>query len=468
MYNPASAKSQAGIPGDYSRRAGLHNVGMGGAGHRMGPPGGRPSPVPSQNSGAPRIDSNNEVVQFLKEIGLQMYSTILLQNGFDEMETLLAIEEGDLRGMGVPTYHIVRLRKHLQDVRRQMGQDDTNPNHPVVAFLTNIGLGQYAGVLIRSGFDDMETLGLVEDADLKDMGLPRGHAVKLRRRLHEHELSSASRDERVYYSTKTDARASPPAGPPTTQKNTWERPLPTPALQMPPSMAQSYAQSVHEEHPVPEQMKTAVEQSWESVQALGSAFVGEMLYRNTFQLDPSAMDLFPLHVRQKYKEWTADETPEEELDIFESAALKKLFSKFINAIGCTVAGLNDMSKLVPLLTKLGARHVQYGVGEERWETLGKALQMTLQNILKEDFTHEVQTAWVTVYNFMASIMIQGLRQAKDASISVRGLSGNMSAASTGVDGEEENSQCSSAMHQRALEEAQQRQAEEEHQRLSGR
>jgi len=382
------------------------------------------------------IDPNNEVVAFLHHVGLSTYASVLVRNGFDDMETLMEIEDADLRALGVPLYHTVRLRKSLQELRRQMGgAEETDPNHPVVDFLNSIGLGKYASVLIKSGFDDMETLALVEDSDLKDMGLPRGHAVKLRKRLHAHELEAAAIDDRVFYSKRqvssripTPQTPTPPAGSsahstPTAsaakQKGGQFSLGPPHGRQLPQISVNPVAavrMSTAPAGPLPsDQMKSAVEQSWDKVQAQGSFVVGELLYRYTFKLDPQAKELFPVHVRQKYREWTADELcAEEEEDIWQSAALKRLFGKFVNAIGCTVAGLNEMTKLVPMLSKLGARHVQYRVTEERWEVLGKALDLTLRDILKKDYTSEVQSAWTSVYGFMASIMIDGLRQAKAA------------------------------------------------------
>merc|ERR1712194_559664 len=95
----------------------------------------------------------------------------------------------------------------------------------------------------------------------------------------------------------------------------------------------------------------------------------------------------------------------------QSVALRKLFAKVINAVGCTVAGLRDAGSLVPMLLALGNRHIAYGVPESYWEVLGQALDMTLADILGEDYTMEVKSAWATVYKFMSSIMIQGLREA---------------------------------------------------------
>merc|ERR1719401_3348063 len=155
---------------------------------------------------------------------------------------------------------------------------------------------------------------------------------------------------------------------------------------------------------------TAVQQSWRQVEAAGVMKVAEVLYRKSFQLLPECMALFPPEVRSKYRDWSADEEGEDD-DIWDSAALRKLWAKVVNAIGCTVAGLHDMGKLVPMLTKLGNRHINYGLQEWYWPVVGKALDLTLQELLGESYTEEVQRAWNMVYGFTSSIMIEGLRQA---------------------------------------------------------
>jgi len=160
-------------------------------------------------------------------------------------------------------------------------------------------------------------------------------------------------------------------------------------------------------------MKGAVQRSWDQIQALGTTVVGEHVYRYFFELVPEAMSCFPVHVRLKYREWIADE-PDEDGDLRDSAALRNLFAKVLNAIGCTVAGLQDASKLVPLLSSLGARHIGYGVSEEFWPALGKAMNRTLQDLLGEAFTPEVENAWNIVYGFMSQIMVESLRKAREA------------------------------------------------------
>lgn len=384
--SPAAIAARAGRPG-----------GLGPLGHPT-----------SQNKGFGNLDlggglqveEHHMVFAFLKDLGLEQFGGTLLQSGFDDMETLFAIEDADMKDLGIPPLYALKLRRRLQEVQRQSMQAGRpfDDSHPVVQFLDEVGLPQYAQLLLRSGFDDMETLPDIEDADLKDLGIPRGHALKLKKRLREHQLQQYAKEEEMpihviahqqVFQVRTPVR----------------RPgqIPSSAIRAMPT----------------EQMKSAVEQSWEHVQALGTYSVGEILYRNTFAIMPEAIHLFPSHVRMKYREWSPDEGIDE-LSVYESPSLRKLFSKFINAIGCAVAGIHDSNKLVPMLTQLGARHINYGVSEAHWQAMGKALNATLREILGVSFTAEVEGAWSMAYSFMSSIMMEGLRSAiaaRDAALS---------------------------------------------------
>jgi len=313
----------------------------------------------------------------------------------------------------------------------------------VMDFLASVNLDQYAGDLLRNGFDEMETLCLIEANDLKDLGVPRGHTLKLLKRLREYELEVAAMgfEEALgvrswsggcslataagpYLVNSAEASSTSSSLPP------WTGPGPRPvrSVSASSSVVNSYVgrggtgrrstagatgglAGNMEAAPLPsDHLKDAVERSWERVQVVGSYAVAELLYRHTFELEPATMALFPTHVRHKYREWSADETQDE--DIWVDAALKKLFSKFVNAIGCTVAGIRDRQRMIPLLTKLGARHINYKVREDHWQIMGVALDRTLSDILHEEYTEDVRNAWTAVYKFMADTMIAGLRQAQ--------------------------------------------------------
>lgn len=254
--------------------------------------------------------------------------------------------------------------------------------NPVVMFMQEIGLSQYSSVLLEAGFDDMETLRDIEDGDMADLGIPRGHAVKLKKRLRVLDGPVVEVERPV---ARMDSVASSRCM------------LPT------------------------DRLKTAVEQSWEQVQAMGSEVVAEVLFRILFDMAPGVKQLFPADVRCRYRDWSADEDSDES-DIYRSTAMRKLFAKVVNAVGTAVAGLQDLSKLVPMLTQLGARHFQYGVKEEFFHVLGKALVRALRDCLGGTFTLQVEVAWTMVYGFVSSIMLSGMQAGSGRSQSIANAS----------------------------------------------
>merc|ERR1712060_75052 len=227
-------------------------------------------------------------------------------------------------------------------------------------------------------------------------GFPRGHALKLKRHLREYETNLYAEE----------AQQSVTAEPPVMAKGKTSSSIASPPkAALAPRAAPALEAS--------ETMKGDVVRSWDMIQELGTNAVGEHVYRVFFDMAPEAIDRFPAHVRHKYREWTADES-DDEGDLRNSAALRKLFAKVLNAVGCVVAGLQDSSKLVPLLTSLGGRHIVYNTNEDFWPILGKAVNITLAELLGDAFTPEVENAWNVVYGFTSSIMISGLKQAKEA------------------------------------------------------
>jgi len=350
--------------------------------------------VSSKSCQAARATADHEVQVFLKNCGLQMYARRLLQAGFDEMEILREIEDADMQDLAMPPYHAARLRKGLREFEQQQQQQQQQADlqdtacNPVVSFLVEHGLQQYAAVLLSSGFDEMDTLVEIEDLDLRDLGVPRGHILKLKRHLREHQIKASTVQVEL-----RPANAEPGRAQPRSSQHLLE------------------ASST---------MKGDVQRSWETILELGTAVVGERIYRHFFKIMPEAMASFPVHVRRRYREWTSDET-DEEGDLLNSTALRKLFGKVLNAIGCVVAGLQDSSKLVPLLTSLGRRHIGYAVSEAWWPLLGKAVNMALSDILGDAFTSEVENAWNVVYGFASSIMMAGLREAKEAAAQMKSL-----------------------------------------------
>lgn len=83
--------------------------------------------------------------------------------------------------------------------------------------------------------------------------------------------------------------------------------------------------------------------------------------------------------------------------------------KLIVMFGSVVANLENLAAITPVLEELGARHVQYGVTEEDYDTVSEALLWTLEQILGETYRPEVREAWLLAYGFLAKMMKAGAR-----------------------------------------------------------
>ena len=57
--------------------------------------------------------------------------------------------------------------------------------------------------------------------------------------------------------------------------------------------------------------------------------------------------------------------------------------------------------------ELGARHAGYGVKDSHYKAAGDALIWTLERVLANHFTPDVEQAWVRVYLLIAATMQAG-------------------------------------------------------------
>lgn len=72
-----------------------------------------------------------------------------------------------------------------------------------------------------------------------------------------------------------------------------------------------------------------------------------------------------------------------------------------------IAGLSNFDRLMPTLMELGARHAGYGVKDSHYKAAGDALIWTLERVLANHFTDDVEQAWVRVYLLIAATMQAG-------------------------------------------------------------
>jgi hemoglobin-like flavoprotein len=111
-----------------------------------------------------------------------------------------------------------------------------------------------------------------------------------------------------------------------------------------------------------------------------------LFYDNLFTADPSLRRLFQGNMAQQGM-------------------------RLMSMIGAAVDLMEVPDELVPVLRKLGARHVNYGVRDEHYTTVGAALLKTLEQGLGEAYTDEVHAAWVALYRVVSETMMDAARGA---------------------------------------------------------
>lgn len=109
-----------------------------------------------------------------------------------------------------------------------------------------------------------------------------------------------------------------------------------------------------------------------------------LFYDNLFTADPSLRQLFKGNMSQQGE-------------------------RLMTMIGAAVDLLEEPDTLMPVLRKLGARHVNYGVRDEHYATVGAALLKTLSQGLGKAYTDDVHAAWVALYGVVSSTMMDAAR-----------------------------------------------------------
>jgi hemoglobin-like flavoprotein len=122
-----------------------------------------------------------------------------------------------------------------------------------------------------------------------------------------------------------------------------------------------------------------VSQSWQQFEPTIRR-AGARFYERLFELDPGAQQLFA----------GVDMVTQEQ--------------KLMRMLAEIVRVLDRPDELVSGVAALGRRHLQYGVTDGDYESVGAALMWTLEQGLGDAFTPEVREAWTEAYLLVATVM----------------------------------------------------------------
>lgn len=121
-----------------------------------------------------------------------------------------------------------------------------------------------------------------------------------------------------------------------------------------------------------------IRESWSKVYPIADK-AAELFYGKLFEIDPELKKLFPEDMTEQGR-------------------------KLMTMINVAVNSLDNLAAVVPAVQESGRRHVNYGVKDEDYDTVGEALIWTLGMGLGDDFTDDVKQAWVEVYTLLATTM----------------------------------------------------------------
>ena len=111
-----------------------------------------------------------------------------------------------------------------------------------------------------------------------------------------------------------------------------------------------------------------------------------VFYRRVFEIDPDLQRLFKGDIEEQSK-------------------------KLLEMLGVLIAMLERPLGLELELKAMGLRHAGYGVKDEHYAMVGRALLDMLAETLDRGFTPEVREAWTALYGAVEAVMKMGAAEA---------------------------------------------------------
>jgi hemoglobin-like flavoprotein len=127
----------------------------------------------------------------------------------------------------------------------------------------------------------------------------------------------------------------------------------------------------------PEQIEM-VKASWRDVLPIRDQ-AAALFYTRLFELDPTLRQLFNGNMEEQGR-------------------------KLMQMLNTVVQKLDRLNELLPQVRELAQRHVEYGVKDSDYETVGSALMWTLGIGLGDAFTPDLSEAWATAYMALSDAM----------------------------------------------------------------
>lgn len=130
-----------------------------------------------------------------------------------------------------------------------------------------------------------------------------------------------------------------------------------------------------------------VQKAWGKVTALNNSYVLEV-YEELFRLSPELINLFP-----------------------DPSGMP--IAKVSETLNTVITSLEQLDALGFIIRDLGRRHQKFNVQPHQFDLLKQAMTVVLSRRLEGRFTPELAAAWSQMYDEIAALMQEGLRQPTD-------------------------------------------------------
>lgn len=123
-----------------------------------------------------------------------------------------------------------------------------------------------------------------------------------------------------------------------------------------------------------------VKKTWRVLMMIDPKVIGDAFYSKLFSDYPQMRKMFPTDMDKQYV-------------------------KLVDMLTSIVSRLDRLEDISDDIVALSLRHTDHTIKASYYDMLGNSLKWTLKTALKDDWTTEVEDAWATCYNTVATTML---------------------------------------------------------------
>ena len=133
-----------------------------------------------------------------------------------------------------------------------------------------------------------------------------------------------------------------------------------------------------------------VQQSWQTIKSGDIETTGRIFYNCLFELAPEVKPMF------------------------RRASINEQSGKFLSMINYFIMNLNNPQDAIGAISILAKQHVSFGVQEEQYTLIGRALLWTLETTFADKWSKELKQAWIIAYTMLAEAMMKAAKKYEQA------------------------------------------------------